>query len=62
MAAHKRQKITKEYYCEGNGQTYRGRSVKAAKKLDRRIKDYEAYCQHSNTGGKEFVKPGSIKK
>jgi len=58
----KRVKVNKSYYCEGNGQTYRGRSIKGAKKLDRRIKDYEAYVQHSSTGGKEFRKPGSINK
>lgn len=58
----KREKVHKEYFCEGNGQTYRGKSVSGAKKLDRRIKDYEAYVQHSSTGGKEFRKPGSINK
>lgn len=54
--------VKKEYFCEGNGQTYRGKDVKKAMKLNKRIKEYEAYCQHSSTGGKEFIKPGSIHK
>ena len=58
----KRDKVHKSYYCEGNGETYRGKSVSGAKNLDRRIKDYENYCKSSNTGGKEFRKPGSIRK
>jgi|GEM_PF-5092911 len=58
----KRVKVNKSYYCTGNGQTYRGKSISGAKKLDKRIKDYEASVQHSTTGGKEFRKPGSIRK
>ena len=62
MAKRIRVIVQKEYFCTGNGQTYRGRSVKAARKLDGRIRDYEHFCATSQTGGKEFRKPGSINK
>ena len=51
----------KEFEC-ANGITYRGRSVNWAKKLDRRIKAHINMCSKSNTGGKEYRQPGSIKK
>lgn len=54
--------VHKSYHCEGNGQVYRGKSIKGAKKLDKRIKEYESYVQHASDGGKGFKKPGSIKK
>jgi hypothetical protein len=54
--------VRKEYFCEGNGQTYRGKAVKPAKKLNTRIKAHEAYCIKANDGGKSYKKPGSIKK
>jgi hypothetical protein len=38
------------------------RPEKAKKRLDARIKDYEAMCKRSPTGGQEYKKPGSIKK
>jgi len=58
----KREKVHKEYFCEGNGQTYRGKDVKPAKKLDKRIKLYNEYCVHASSGGKDYNKPGSIHK
>jgi len=54
--------VRNEYFCEGNGQTYRGKSIKGAKILDKRIKLYNEYCLRANNGGKDFNKPGSIKK
>jgi len=53
--------VNKEYVAS-NGQIYRGRSVKGAKKLDARIKQYEEYTVRAADGGKGFKKPGSIKK
>lgn len=33
---------------------------KTKKRLETRIASYEKSCQNSNTGGKEFKKPGSM--
>jgi hypothetical protein len=59
--AKRKNPVKKVHNCL-NGQVYYGKDVKPALKLDARIRAYEAYCQKSNTGGKDFKRPGSLRK
>lgn len=60
MKTTKRNKVQKVYTNEA-GFTFFGKGAKAARKLDGRIIDYNAMCQRSQTNGKEFKQPGSMK-
>ena len=53
--------VKKEYIMNDNGRVFRGKAVKMAIKLDRRIKDYNEMVARSQWNGKEFIKPGSMK-
>lgn len=59
--AKRKNPVHKVHNCL-NGQTYYGKDVKLALRLDARIRAHEAYVAKSNTGGKEFVRPGSLRK
>ncbi|KKL19391.1 hypothetical protein LCGC14_2465930 [marine sediment metagenome] len=53
--------VKKEYVMKDNGKIFHGKAVKAAKKLDGRIKDYLEMCASSQWAGKEYTKPGRMK-
>lgn len=53
--------VKKEYVMKDNGKVFRGKAVKAAKKLDGRITAYLDMCALSQTAGKEYTKPGRMK-
>ena len=44
-----------------NGRSFHGKAVKMAKKLDKRITNYNEMVARSQWNGKEYNKPGSMK-
>jgi hypothetical protein len=52
--------VKKEYIMKDNGRVFYGKAVKMAKKLDKRITNYNEMVASSQWNGKEYIKPGSM--